>query len=198
MRLPAEAADPDATPRQGRAGRPWRHQHLSTGLECPARANEAVELAETLGRALERDRTGIEPFDWAPWDQLGGRRVRWEARGGRGRSAEDSRDRDYRQPLATLQAIKDLQPAHLLLWWASMPEQLPQPARSRLVSCECRPFFSLVSLWDVAIKASLGRTDFQVNPSALRMGLLREGYQQLPVQSERVLAVHHLPWIPFS
>jgi len=105
---------------------------------------------------------------------------------------------DYRQPLATLQDIKDLQPAHLLLWWASMPEQLPQPSRSRLASCECRPFFSLVSLWEVAIKASLGRTDFQVNPSALRMGLLREGYQELPLQSERVLAVQHLTWVPFS
>ena len=87
---------------------------------------------------------------------------------------------------------------HLLLWWASMPEQLPQPSRSRLASCECRPFFSLVSLWEVAIKASLGRTNFQVNPSALRMGLLREGYQELPLQSERVLAVQHLPWVPFS
>lgn len=79
-----------------------------------------------------------------------------------------------------------------------MPEQLPQPARSRLASCECRPFFSLVSLWEVAIKASLGRADFQVNHSALRMGLLREGYQVLPLQFDRVLGVQHLPWIPFS
>jgi hypothetical protein len=38
----------------------WKHLRLSTGLECPARVSEAVELAETLGRALERDRKGSE------------------------------------------------------------------------------------------------------------------------------------------
>lgn len=50
-----------------------------------------------------------------------------------------------------------------------MTKQLPQPARSRLASSLCHPCFSLVSLWEVAIKASLGRADFQVNPSALRL-----------------------------
>jgi PIN domain nuclease of toxin-antitoxin system len=84
---------------------------------------------------------------------------------------------------------------HLLLWWASMPEQLPLPARSRLESMDDPLFFSLVSLWEVAIKASLGRADFQVNPSALRAGLLREGFQELPIEAEHVLAVQHLPWL---
>ena len=83
----------------------------------------------------------------------------------------------------------------LLLWWASMPEQLPLPARSRLESLDEPLFFSLVSLWEVAIKASLGRADFQVNPSALRAGLLREGFQELPIEAEHVLAVQHLPWL---
>lgn len=84
---------------------------------------------------------------------------------------------------------------HLLLWWASMPEQLPEAARSRLASTQSPLFFSLVSLWEVAIKTSLGRADFQVSPSALRTGLLREGFQELPIQAEHVLAVQHLPWI---
>jgi hypothetical protein len=41
----------------------------------------------------------------------------------------------------------------------------------------------------VAIKASLGRGDFQVDPLALRMGLLQEGFRELPIQVEHVLAV---------
>ncbi|MFM7734169.1 MAG: type II toxin-antitoxin system VapC family toxin [Cyanobium sp.] len=84
---------------------------------------------------------------------------------------------------------------HLLIWWASMPEQLPEPARRRLASRERPLFFSLVSLWEVAIKASLGREDFQVDPGALRRGLLREGFQELPIEVEHVLAVQQLPWI---
>ena len=84
---------------------------------------------------------------------------------------------------------------HLLLWWAFMPEQLPKAARNRLASTDCPQFFSLVSLWEVAIKASLARADFQVNPSALRMGLLREGFQELPIRAEHVFGVQQLPWI---
>ncbi|MEB3270350.1 MAG: hypothetical protein VKJ44_01705 [Synechococcus sp.] len=56
--MPSKPADPP--------GSPWRQQRISTGLEDPARASEAVELAETLGRSLERSRLGFEPFDWAP------------------------------------------------------------------------------------------------------------------------------------
>jgi PIN domain nuclease of toxin-antitoxin system len=84
---------------------------------------------------------------------------------------------------------------HLLLWWALMPEQLSEEARLRLESPDQRLFFSVVSLWEVAIKASLGREDFQVDPKALRRGLLREGFQELPIQAEHVLAVRDLPWI---
>jgi PIN domain nuclease of toxin-antitoxin system len=84
---------------------------------------------------------------------------------------------------------------HLLLWWATMPEQLPAAARIQLEGAEPAPVFSMVSLWEVAIKASLGRGDFQVDPLALRMGLLQERFRELPIQVEHVLAVQHLPWI---
>lgn len=84
---------------------------------------------------------------------------------------------------------------HLLLWWATTPEQLPAAARITLESAEPPPLFSVVSLWEVAIKASLGRGDFQVNPLALQLGLLQDGFRELPIQVEHVLAVQHLPWI---
>ena len=84
---------------------------------------------------------------------------------------------------------------HLLLWFASMTEQLPAAAKTQLESYERPLVFSVVSLWEVAIKASLGRGDLQVNPHALRMGLLQEGFRELPIQVEHVLAVQHLPWI---
>jgi PIN domain nuclease of toxin-antitoxin system len=56
-------------------------------------------------------------------------------------------------------------------------------------------WFSVVSLWEMAIKASLGREDFQVNPPALRLGLLDQGFLELPIQVDHVLAVQHLPWV---
>ena len=84
---------------------------------------------------------------------------------------------------------------HLLLWWATVPEQLSAAARIPLQSAEPPPLFSVVSLWEVAIKASLGRSDFKVNPLASRMGLLQDGFRELPIQVEHVLAVRDLPWI---
>ena len=84
---------------------------------------------------------------------------------------------------------------HLLLWWAAMPEQLPEAARNRLESTDQPLVFSVASLWEVAIKASLAREGFQVDPTALRLGLLQESFRELPIQADHVLAVRHLPWI---
>jgi PIN domain nuclease of toxin-antitoxin system len=52
---------------------------------------------------------------------------------------------------------------HLLLWWASMPEQLPLPARSRLESMDDPLFFSLVSLWEVAMLVERGRLELNMD-----------------------------------
>jgi PIN domain nuclease of toxin-antitoxin system len=84
---------------------------------------------------------------------------------------------------------------HLLLWWAVMPERLPEAARTRIERSDQPLLFSVVSIWEVAIKASLGRDDFQMSPPALRMGLLQEGFRELPIQTDHVLAVQHLPLI---
>jgi PIN domain nuclease of toxin-antitoxin system len=44
-----------------------------------------------------------------------------------------------------------------------------------------------------AIEDGLGRRDFQVDPAALRSGLLENGYAELPVDGAHVVADHRLP-----
>jgi PIN domain nuclease of toxin-antitoxin system len=83
----------------------------------------------------------------------------------------------------------------LLIWAAYAPQRLASPFAAELVDRHNDIRYSLASLWEVAIKASLGREDFQVDPPALRRGLLREGFQELPIQAEHVLAVRDLPLI---
>jgi PIN domain nuclease of toxin-antitoxin system len=83
----------------------------------------------------------------------------------------------------------------LLIWAAYAPQRLASSFAAELVDRHNDIRYSLASLWEVAIKASLGREDFQVDPPALRRGLLREGFQELPIQAEHVLAVRDLPWI---
>jgi len=83
----------------------------------------------------------------------------------------------------------------LLIWAAYAPQRLASSFAAELVDRHNDIRYSLASLWEVAIKSSLGREDFQVDPPALRRGLLREGFQELPIQAEHVLAVRDLPWI---
>ena len=89
--------------------------------------------------------------------------------------------------------MKVLLDTHMLLWAAGQPERL-SPAALRLVnSAETDLLFSAASLWEIAIKRSLGRTDFQVDARLLRRGLLDNGYGELPIKSEHVVATGDLP-----
>lgn len=82
---------------------------------------------------------------------------------------------------------------HLLLWAAGAPERLPAAARRLLENPEQALAFSAASLWEIVIKRSLKRRDFQIDPRALRRGLLDGGYREIPIFSEHTLAVERLP-----
>ena len=83
----------------------------------------------------------------------------------------------------------------LLLWLAVTPDRLGKPLQQLLLHRQMPFLFSVASLWEVAIKSSLGKPSFQVDARALRRGLLAEGLQELPLAVEHCLAVQHLPWI---
>jgi PIN domain nuclease of toxin-antitoxin system len=83
----------------------------------------------------------------------------------------------------------------LLVWVGYAPQRLDRSLAAELVDRRRDISFSVVSIWEVAIKASLGRDDFQVNPPALRLGLLEQGFRELPIQVNHVLSVQHLPRI---
>jgi PIN domain nuclease of toxin-antitoxin system len=82
---------------------------------------------------------------------------------------------------------------HILLWAAGQPEKLSPSARALLLDPAHELHFSPVSLWEVSIKRTLGRTDFQADPRRLWRMLLANGYRELPVTSEHTVAVDGLP-----
>lgn len=89
--------------------------------------------------------------------------------------------------------MKLLLDTHILLWAAGEPARLPAAAHSLLSDPANELLFSAASLWEVAIKNGLGRDDFRVNARLLRRGLLDNGYCELPLLSEHVVAIDHLP-----
>ena len=80
-----------------------------------------------------------------------------------------------------------------MLWAAGQSNRLPPATRALLGDSANTLVFSAVSIWEIAIKASLGRADFQVDARLLRRGLLSHGYQDLPMTSEHAVAVTTLP-----
>ena len=53
--------------------------------------------------------------------------------------------------------------------------------------------FSVVSLWEMAIKAAKGLADFAADPREVRRGLLDNGWTELPIVSEHAFAAGPLP-----
>jgi PIN domain nuclease of toxin-antitoxin system len=91
--------------------------------------------------------------------------------------------------------MKLLLDTHLLLWAAGEPRRLSKQARALIENPENELLFSAASLWEVAIKRGLGREDFTVDARLLRRGLLDNGYSELPIISDHVVATESLPLI---
>jgi PIN domain nuclease of toxin-antitoxin system len=89
--------------------------------------------------------------------------------------------------------MKLLLDTHLLLWAAGEPKRLSKLARRLIDNPDNQLLFSAASLWEVAIKRRLGREDFKVDARLLRRGLLDNGYSELPILSDHVVATESLP-----
>lgn len=80
-----------------------------------------------------------------------------------------------------------------LLWAAAEPRRLSKQARALINNPDNDLLFSAASLWEVAIKHGLRRKDFKVDARLLRRGLLDDGYGELPIISDHVVAIDSLP-----
>jgi len=89
--------------------------------------------------------------------------------------------------------MKILLDTHILLWAAGMPERLTESARALLETQENQLWFSAVSLWEIAIKSGLNRSDFRVDPRLLRRALQDNGYHELAVTSRHAVEIDLLP-----
>jgi PIN domain nuclease of toxin-antitoxin system len=91
--------------------------------------------------------------------------------------------------------VKLLLDTHLLLWAAGDPDRLSNAARALIEDPANELIFSAASLWEIAIKRGLGRTDFHVDARVLRRCLQDNGYGELPITSEHAVAIDSLPLV---
>ncbi len=82
---------------------------------------------------------------------------------------------------------------HILLWALLTPGRLDPKARALLEDNDNEVVFSAVSIWEVAIKASLGRSDFKARPEAVIQYACDTGFVELPVHAAVAARVADLP-----
>lgn len=82
---------------------------------------------------------------------------------------------------------------HLLLWALADPGRLDRDTRGLLEAPANDVVFSAASIWEIAIKAALGRVDFSVRPEIVSQAALDTGFTELPVRAAAAARVTDLP-----
>ncbi len=83
----------------------------------------------------------------------------------------------------------------LLVWAAADSFRLSAQVRVLLDDERNEPVFSVASIWEIAIKSGLKRQDFEIDARLLRRELLDNGFEELLITSEHVIATAALPSI---
>jgi PIN domain nuclease of toxin-antitoxin system len=74
------------------------------------------------------------------------------------------------------------------------PERLPAEVVAGLTDSSNTVYFSAASIWEVAIKRSLNRADFDFSPEDIHRLALNTGFTELRVKGEDCYPLANLPW----
>jgi len=89
--------------------------------------------------------------------------------------------------------VRLLLDTHVLICVAAEPDRISNEVLRIIESRDTELVFSAASVWEVAIKRTLGREDFDVDPRLLRRGLIENGYTELAITGAHAAAVDSLP-----
>lgn len=81
---------------------------------------------------------------------------------------------------------------HVLLWLLAEPLRVPRPVRDLISGPQAQAYFSLASIWEIAIKRSIGK--FSAGATAIADRLDADGFRCLNLRLEHLGAVESLPW----
>lgn len=83
---------------------------------------------------------------------------------------------------------------HALLWWRADDPRLPRSAERLIMNPRNEVFFSVVSLWEMAIKRGLGKLEFPGSLTEFATGLsTNQGFLFLPLEVSHLERLERLP-----
>lgn len=74
------------------------------------------------------------------------------------------------------------------------PVRLPESLRTDIANPAHMVWFSAASLWEIAIKKSLGKAGFDFQPEDVHAMAVETRFTELPVIAAHAYAVARLPW----
>lgn len=89
---------------------------------------------------------------------------------------------------------KYLLDAHNLLWYFGGDQQLPEAAKNTIADLENTIFVSIASLWEIAIKHSLGKLDLPRPFDNFEQSIQQEGFELLPIRFDDLKIVARPPF----
>ena len=84
---------------------------------------------------------------------------------------------------------------HILIWVAISPHKISLELASLLSDPSNHLYFSSASIWEIPIKESLGKRDFEISSKKLHGGLIENGYKEIKVSALHAMEAIKLPFI---
>jgi len=82
---------------------------------------------------------------------------------------------------------------HILLWALAEPHRLDRETRATIESSDTEVLFSAASIWEIAIKSGLGRSDFAFDAEEIAQAALDTGFTEISVRAKAAALVARLP-----
>ncbi len=83
---------------------------------------------------------------------------------------------------------------HTLIWFIGGNKELSQVARQSIEAIDATNFVSIASLWEIAIKISLGKLELKTPFNQINRQILENGFEILPITFDDTLTVSALPF----
>jgi PIN domain nuclease of toxin-antitoxin system len=90
--------------------------------------------------------------------------------------------------------VRALVDTHVLLWFASGDRRLSAAARAFIEADDAEPVISAACVWEMAVKAGLGKLDLPMPVDDYVAAQVARGYRTLSVTAAHAAAVEELPW----
>ena len=90
---------------------------------------------------------------------------------------------------------RNLLDTHTLIWFINGNTTLSNKVRQAIEAHDAVNFVSIASLWEIAVKVSLGKLELKTTYSKIYDQLIDNGFELLPITFEDTLIVSGLPFV---